>query len=382
MKKKIFYWGPFLSKNVATVKAILNSAISINRYSKNYEPIIINATGEWNHLKSQNIDDIPKFIDFKMNFFENLPRSGFLKSRLSYILIFLKCFFPLKKLIKEEKPDFLIIHLIVSLPLFLFLFFEFKTKLYLRISGKPKLNFFRFIFWKLSSRKISKVFCPTQETKNILMKKKIFNESKIVVLHDPILNVKKIAFLKKEKKFDKKFNNNNLILAGRLTKQKNFSFFIEAFEEVIKKNFKLKAYILGEGEEKEKLLNLIKDRKLTEKIFLLGYKNNIFKYLTNSKFFILSSLWEDPGFVLIEAASCNTSILSSDCESGPREFLGDGNGGYLFKSNDKKSLINALMNTVSKNDEELNKKKLFSKLQSRKYTIFRHYLNLERYLNN
>ena len=35
-----------------------------------------------------------------------------------------------------------------------------------------------------------------------------------------------------------------------------------------------------------------------------------------------------------------------------------------------------------KNDEELNKKKLFSKLQSKKYTIFRHYLNLERYLNN
>ena len=54
----------------------------------------------------------------------------------------------LKNLITNEKPDFLIVHLITIVPLFLFLFFNFKTKLVLRISGLPKLTMLRKIFWK------------------------------------------------------------------------------------------------------------------------------------------------------------------------------------------------------------------------------------------
>ena len=41
--------------------------------------------------------------------------------------------------------------------------------------------------------------------------------------------------------------------------------------------------------------------------------------MKNAKGFILSSLWEDPGFVLIEAM-CNLFIISSDCKNGPVEF--------------------------------------------------------------
>ena len=51
--------------------------------------------------------------------------------------------------------------------------FHFKTKLILRISGKPKLNFLRSFLWKISNKNISLVFCPTIETMDYL-KKKIF----------------------------------------------------------------------------------------------------------------------------------------------------------------------------------------------------------------
>ena len=49
--------------------------------------------------------------------------------------------FPLFKILKKTKPDYLIIHLLTSIPLLLFNLFNFDTKLILRISGFPKLNF-------------------------------------------------------------------------------------------------------------------------------------------------------------------------------------------------------------------------------------------------
>ena len=51
MKKKIYYWGPFIDK-VATVKAIINSAKSINKYSSKYKASIIDATGEWEDIQN------------------------------------------------------------------------------------------------------------------------------------------------------------------------------------------------------------------------------------------------------------------------------------------------------------------------------------------
>ena len=52
--------------------------------------------------------------------------------------------------------------------------------------------------------------------------------------------------------------------------------------------------------------------------------------MKNSKAFILSSLWEEVGFVIVEAAICNTFVISSNCRNGPKEFLMDGKAGFLF----------------------------------------------------
>ena len=100
-------------------------------------------------------------------------------------------FFPLLKLIKKDKPNYLIIHLISSLPLFLNLIFNLKTKLILRISGIPKLNYFRNLFWKLSFKKLSNITTPTKGTYNDLIKKN-FTKEKITILYDPIITPSEI----------------------------------------------------------------------------------------------------------------------------------------------------------------------------------------------
>ena len=73
-------------------------------------------------------------------------------------------------IMKKQKPDFLIVHLISSLPLTIFYLFNFKTKLILHVAGHPKLNFFRKSIWKISSKRIFKVVCPSQELKQLFLK--------------------------------------------------------------------------------------------------------------------------------------------------------------------------------------------------------------------
>ena len=111
---------------------------------------------------------------------------------------------------------------------------------------------------------------------------------------------------------------------------------------------------------------------MEKRVLLLGYQDNVFKFLFNCKLFILSSKWEDPGFVLIEAAVCRSLILSSDCPNGPKEFLKNGMGGYLFKNDNLVDLIEKYK--IFQKDNYLSKKqkKISSLKKSRIYTVFNH----------
>ena len=82
-------------------------------------------------------------------------------------------------------------HLISSIPLSLLLLFNYDTKFILRISGYPKMTFIRKSLWKLCNKKLHKIFCPTNHTKNYMIKQNIFSDGKIFLVRDPIINVKK-----------------------------------------------------------------------------------------------------------------------------------------------------------------------------------------------
>ena len=79
-------------------------------------------------------------------------------------------------LIKKYKPDFIINHLITSLPLTLLNFFNFKTKFILRISGFPKLNIIRKFFWKHISSKLYFITTPSEDLKKNLIELNIFEK--------------------------------------------------------------------------------------------------------------------------------------------------------------------------------------------------------------
>ena len=117
---------------------------------------------------------------------------------------------------------------------------------------------------------------------------------------------------------------------------------------------------------------------LEKKVFLLGYKKNILEYLRKSYCFILSSLWEDPGFVLIESAMTNTIILSSNCDSGPKDFLKDGINSFVYESNNEKSFLDTFDNFLNTEKAERYKMKISMKRTIKKFTMFNHYKNLKK----
>ena len=211
----------------------------------------------------------------------------------------------------------------------------------------------------------------------------IFSGNKLLFLPDPIININ--SFINQIKEFkEKEIENQNeyFIAVGRLTKQKNFSYLINEFAKFLKDYPNYKLLIFGEGEQKKKLRKNIVSLGLNKKILLKGFNKNIYSYMKKSKAFILSSLWEDPGFVIIEAALSNLFVISSDCKNGPSEFLLNGKAGLLY-SNNKKNKLRETLNFFEKmRRNEISSMKLIAKKNCFKYTIFRHHIFLKKILNS
>ncbi len=376
--KNIFYWSPFIG-NVATIKAVINSAFSLSKFSKGkFLPYIINCGGEWDKFNDEFSRKNIKKINLQSKFKINTKINGFLNSRIEFLRIFINCYFPLKNFLKKQKSDYLIIHLITSLPLILFLFNKFDTKLVIRISGKVKFNFLRKLIWKWNSKNIELITCPTMDSLREINKLNIIKKEKIIFLPDPVINIRKIN--KKKKIIKNEFKNTKYFLSiGRFTKQKNHILLIKAFANITKIINNLELVIIGDGELKAKYYKVIHDLGIREKIHIIGYQDNIYPFMNNSLGIISTSLWEDPGFVMIEAAASNTFIISSNCPSGPEEFVSTDNG-ILFKNNNLNDLQNQIIRYFNLSNEELNNMKIGAKKKSKLFTKFRHYKILSKFL--
>ena len=97
----------------------------------------------------------------------------------------------------------------------------------------------------------------------------------------------------------KQYKDRLLIAVGRLTKQKDYDTLIYGFSKSERKDTRL--WIIGEGSERKHIKNLIEELGLQSRVRLLGYRNNVYKYLKYGTIYILSSLYEGCPNSLIEA---------------------------------------------------------------------------------
>ncbi|MFQ5545316.1 MAG: glycosyltransferase [Acidiferrobacterales bacterium] len=137
-----------------------------------------------------------------------------------------------------------------------------------------------------------------------------------------------------------------VLAAGRLTEQKDFPALIQAFARV-RQLRPARLLILGEGRERPALETLIRQLGLEKDVSLPGFEANPYPYMARASVFVLSSRFEGLPGVLIEALSCGAPLIATDCPSGPREILKDGQYGQLVPVGDIAALAQAIEMALS-----------------------------------
>jgi len=131
-------------------------------------------------------------------------------------------------------------------------------------------------------------------------------------------------------------NSDYICSVARLDEeQKDFTTLILAYSKLyFDKKIEDKLYIIGDGPSKGVLKNLVKSNGLEKQVLFLGEKINPFVWVKNAKLFVLSSKFEGFGLILVDAMAVNTFVISSNCKTGPKEILQNGECGDLFEVGD------------------------------------------------
>ena len=303
--------------------------------------------------KNSRVKELEKFNNFKIiypkniiNIFSNRVNTAF------------SCALSLINLLKKSNPDQTIVHSMQSNVIPIMICKIFGYKIVIRNSEDPisslkhdsnLISFaficiFRFIFYNCVDKIITNSRGSAKSLRFFLFKR---NFKKVRYIYNPFIN--KIKNINSNKK-------KIIMSAGRLTKQKNFKMLILAFikSKLYLEGYKL--YIYGKGKEKNNLNFLIKSQKMNKSVILKGYKKNLSKEYSKAKIFVLSSIYEGLGNVLIEALNHGTPCIATNCRSGPNEILLFGKGGYIVPIFDINKLSKVLKLSIK--NYSLSQKKL------------------------
>jgi len=198
--------------------------------------------------------------------------------------------------------------------------------------------------------KADKIICVSNGVAQELINKYHLPKNKVQVIYNPV--VTEDMFKKAEEPLDHPWFQPGqppvILGVGRLTAAKDFETLIKAFA-LVRKKTEARLMILGEGSERAKLEQLVKQLGLQNDVCMPGFVDNPYKYMKHSSVFVLSSRWEGLPTVLIEALALGLPVVSTDCPSGPAEILEGGKWGRLVPVRNHEALANAILEAL--NDE-------------------------------
>lgn len=225
-------------------------------------------------------------------------------------------------------------------------------------------------------KKYDKIVTICDEMKKNTIKLYPFLEEKIIRIYNPF-NFERIL-----RNSEEEIQNKNIlkepfaVSVMRLTENsKDFDTLIKTWQVLEQQNISLKLYILGDGSDKKNIESKIKNAGQEDRVILLGNVTNPYPWIKKSKMLIHSSKFEGLPTVLIEALILNKTVISSNCISGPKEILENGEIGYLYEVGDYKKLAELIINNLE--NPHLNLELLNEKIQKyKKENVIKEYEKL------
>lgn len=196
------------------------------------------------------------------------------------------------------------------------------------------------------------IVCVSGDTRKWLLKiysKKYTKKTRIL---PGGADLKSWTRVEKNKIIDRKYNLEGkkvVIFAGKLTKPKGVEYLIKAAPKI-----KAEIFILGEGDEKNKLMDLTKDLKL-KNVHLLGYfgkefVNEMREFYSRADVVVVPSIWDEPlGLVVLEAMAASTPVVASNKGGIPLAVKNNING-FLVRARSAKAIAKAV-NQILRNEE-------------------------------
>lgn len=206
--------------------------------------------------------------------------------------------------------------------------------------GTPKLT--------KNIRKINTIVCVSNGIKNDLIKLFPNEENKIIDIPNFIdsytLNHLARKYTTRTGSIGKR-----LLCVQRFSSQKDHKTLIKAIHLLRQKNIQINLTIVGDGDTRSDAEAIAKDLKVDDLITFAGSKSNPYPYFINTDAFVLSSYFEGFGIVLIESLAFALPTISTNCEFGPAEILGNGEYGILTEVGNEKQMADAIYQALFDN---------------------------------
>jgi len=204
-------------------------------------------------------------------------------------------------------------------------FFHFRPKRF-RNGGTNKL---RRIGERLKHYQKLVVLCDEMYTEACFVWPHL--KDKLIVLPNPI-NLDALITKSNEKfSLPSQVNREKYFISiARLTHQKNIHLLLQSYKKAKDLGCTWPLVIIGDGEDKENLIQLSNDLDISDHVFFLGYQTNPHPYLANAGAFVMSSREEGFPVSLLEAMALGCPIISLACPTGPADILKNGQIGKLI----------------------------------------------------
>jgi len=218
---------------------------------------------------------------------------------------------------------------------------------------------------------LNKIVTVSEECANVFKKRFPDQKDKVDLMYN-VVSPKMIHQMAQEQTdvFQRRKEEVIILTIARLHPQKGLELAVESCKELINKGYKIRWFVIGEGDEREKLTKLINKNKLEQSFILLGLKANPYPYLKQADLYVQTSRFEGKSIAIDEAKILHKPIIVTNFSTA-RDQITDGHDGLIVTMNGKgvvagiekvitkKELQGTLINNLKKvylgTEEEVNK---------------------------